>query len=202
MLNLMPAQVDKGMLPVENSLSGTIHKNFDLLLANKDVHIIGEVSIQIRHCLMAQKGIKIEDVKKVLSHPVALAQCQQHISTPPLSCSLPSFSSRPTYPWLVCAAEHGFEQVVTYDTAGSAKMVVDGDMKVRSVATHTRRDNPPALTALGLSLRNRTQRPLPEPLPRSAMGWIFWRRYTSERSGAVCVCACCVRVVCVCCVRA
>ena len=40
-----------------------------VVLANKDVHITGEVSIQIRHCLMARKGVKVEDVKRVLSHP-------------------------------------------------------------------------------------------------------------------------------------
>eukprot|EP01051_Picozoa_sp_SAG22_P016227 SAG22_NODE_2254_length_2781_cov_2.255034_4_plen_211_part_00 len=139
------------MLPVENSLSGTIHKNFDLLLANKDVHITGEVSIQIRHCLMARKGVKVEDVKRVLSHPVALLQVTAAHFAPHIPCfsaacvSLrrrPSHARLPRADTFVCLGcsvvrlqcqqyitENKMEQEVTYDTAGSAKMVVEGEME-------------------------------------------------------------------------
>ena len=71
--------VERGCIPVENSLAGTIHKNYDLLLAHEDLHIVGEVSIPISHCLMANKGVALGEVKRVLSHPVALDQCETFI---------------------------------------------------------------------------------------------------------------------------
>ena len=99
--------VELGCIPVENSLAGTIHKNYDLLVSH-DLHIVGEVTIPISHCLMANRGVKLEDVKVVLSHPVALAQCEGYIKA------------------------QGLEKEVTYDTAGSAEMVMLSGTKDRA----------------------------------------------------------------------
>lgn len=60
-------RVDRAVLPIENSLGGSIHRNYDLLLRHR-LHIVGEVQLAIRHCLLANKGLKIEDLKRVLSH--------------------------------------------------------------------------------------------------------------------------------------
>ena len=84
-------EVECGMIPVENSLAGTIHKNYDLLLKHQ-LHITGEVTIPISHCLLANPGAALEDVKTVRSHPVALEQCERFIK------------------------KHGLRKEVTYDT--------------------------------------------------------------------------------------
>nr|AAT39307.2 prephenate dehydratase family protein [Solanum demissum] len=82
--------VDRAVLPIENSLGGSIHRNYDLLLRYR-LHIVGEVKLAIRHCLLANNGVKIEDLKRVLSHPqacffcfliiyMALAQCENTLT--------------------------------------------------------------------------------------------------------------------------
>jgi prephenate dehydratase len=90
-----------GVLPIENSIGGSIHRNYDLLLSN-DLPIVGEVELPIVHQLLALPGASIERIRRVYSHPQALAQCEKFLLT--LS---------------------GVEIVATYDTAGSAKMVAD-----------------------------------------------------------------------------
>ncbi|MBN1217639.1 MAG: prephenate dehydratase [Anaerolineae bacterium] len=93
-------QVERGILPVENSLMGSIHRNYDLLL-RYELSIVGEVQIPIAHQLIALPGVTLADVKKVYSQPPALAQCEHSLHK-----LLP----------------HA-ERVPTYDTAGSIKMI-------------------------------------------------------------------------------
>lgn len=71
--------VDRAVLPIENSLGGSIHRNYDLLL-RYSLHIVGEVKYAVRHCLLANHGVKIGDLKRVLSHPQALAQCEHTLT--------------------------------------------------------------------------------------------------------------------------
>nr|CAD1841953.1 unnamed protein product [Ananas comosus var. bracteatus] len=71
--------VDRAVLPIENSLGGSIHRNYDLLLRHK-LHIVGEVKYAVRHCLLANRGVKKENLKRVLSHPQALAQCEHNLT--------------------------------------------------------------------------------------------------------------------------
>ncbi|XP_045830249.1 arogenate dehydratase/prephenate dehydratase 2, chloroplastic-like [Trifolium pratense] len=71
--------VDRAVLPIENSLGGSIHRNYDLLLRHR-LHIVGEVKYAVHHCLMANPGVKLENLKRVLSHPQALAQCENTLT--------------------------------------------------------------------------------------------------------------------------
>lgn len=60
--------VDKGVLPIENSVDGSIHRNYDLLLHHR-LHIVGEVELVVNHCLLGLPGVTKEDLTHVLSHP-------------------------------------------------------------------------------------------------------------------------------------
>ena len=88
-----------GILPIENTIGGTIHRNYDLLLEH-DVSIVAEVKLSVVHHLIVNEGTTLEKVKRVYSHPQGLTQCERFLRT-----------------------LKGVEIVATYDTAGSAKMI-------------------------------------------------------------------------------
>ncbi|CAH9121898.1 unnamed protein product [Cuscuta epithymum] len=67
--------VEKAVLPIENSVGGSIHRNYDLLLRHR-LHIVGEVQLAVNHCLLGLPGVRKEELKRVLSHPQALDQCE------------------------------------------------------------------------------------------------------------------------------
>jgi len=60
--------VDKAVLPIENSVAGSIHRNYELLLRHR-LHIVGEVQLRVNHCLLGLPGVRKEELKVVLSHP-------------------------------------------------------------------------------------------------------------------------------------
>ncbi|VFQ98114.1 unnamed protein product [Cuscuta campestris] len=96
--------VDRAVLPIENSLGGSIHRNYDLLLRHH-LHIVGEVKLAIQHCLLASPGVKVKDLRRVLSHPQALAQCENTLT------------------------ELGLVREAVDDTAGAAKYVASHKLK-------------------------------------------------------------------------
>jgi prephenate dehydratase len=71
-------KVNYGVVPIENSLAGSIHQNYDLLLSTA-VTIVGEVVLPIQHCLVAPPKFTLSQLKRVLSHPQALAQCADYL---------------------------------------------------------------------------------------------------------------------------
>ena len=70
--------VDFGMMPIENSQAGSINDTYDLL-AGGSASIVGEVIVPVHHALLALPGTSVEDVHRVISHPQALAQCQDYL---------------------------------------------------------------------------------------------------------------------------
>ena len=93
------------LIPLENSLSGSIHKNYDLLLQHK-LKITREINLQIKHNLITAPGVSFEEINTVFSHPVALEQCNY-------------FFER--FPRLVKRS--------AYDTSGSVKRIVEENLR-------------------------------------------------------------------------
>lgn len=72
-------EADFGMVPIENSLAGSVYDNYDNLSRFPDVTIVGSVTLNIRHSLLAVKGARLDDIKNVYSHPQALSQCKKFL---------------------------------------------------------------------------------------------------------------------------
>jgi len=100
-----------GFVPIENSVAGSIHRNYDHLLAN-DLSIVGEYHLRVSHCLMALPGVSLSEIKRVHSHPQALAQCRGRLRQMEL------------------------ESVAGVDTAGSARLLRErGDRQAAALAS-------------------------------------------------------------------
>ncbi len=97
-------KVKYGVVPVENSIEGSVHEAYDSLITSS-AKIVGEIVLRVVHCLVAMPSTTIGDVRVVYSHPQALAQCRGYL------------------------ASLGAEVKVSYDTAGSVKMIRDDGRK-------------------------------------------------------------------------
>jgi len=82
-----------GIIPIENSLSGSIHENYDLLLQYPDIKIVGEKKIRIIHNLIGFPGTRLTDLKEVYSHPQGLAQCSKFLDTLPNARRVPFYDT-------------------------------------------------------------------------------------------------------------
>jgi chorismate mutase/prephenate dehydratase len=97
-------KVDFGVIPLENSQAGSINETYDLLLAYP-LNIFAEVILRVSHCLMALPGQQLANITTIYSHPQALAQCDEFLG------------------------QLKVEIVPNYDTAGSAKMIREKELK-------------------------------------------------------------------------
>ena len=105
-------ECDYACLPVENSLGGSIHENYDLML-RYDLTICAEHEFRVQHCLLAMPDVKRDDIKYAISHPQALAQCDNYLRG------------------------LGITPIPTYDTAGSAKMISENDLPMSCTPQNT-----------------------------------------------------------------
>jgi prephenate dehydratase len=148
---LSQKDVDAAVIPIENSLAGSVLEHFDLLLEH-DVVVVRETRLRIRHNLIAISGTTIADIDRVFSHPVALAQCRRFL-----------------------AAHTKMKSLAFYDTAGSVKQIVEQrDRHAAAIASEAAahhygaeilesniEDNPENFTRFFLVLRTADARPDP-----------------------------------------
>jgi prephenate dehydratase len=80
---VMAGDVDAGILPVENTLAGSVVASYDALASSDELHAVAEEVVRIRHCLLGPKGARLESIELVESHPVALAQCNVFLARHP-----------------------------------------------------------------------------------------------------------------------
>jgi prephenate dehydratase len=102
---VVAGEVDGAVLPIENSLHGSVAEHYDLLL-ELPVRIERESLLRIRHNVIGMPGVKLAEVRKVMSHPVALSQCRRFL-----------------------AAHPEIEVVPFYDTAGSVKHLMEAGLR-------------------------------------------------------------------------
>ena len=93
------------VIPIENTLAGSIHKNFDLL-ARHSLEIVGETSLRVEHNLIANPGVGLRQIRQIYSHPAALEQCSR-----------------------LLRKLKTIEKISFYDTAGSVKYIRDRRLK-------------------------------------------------------------------------
>ncbi|HID95881.1 MAG TPA: prephenate dehydratase [Candidatus Latescibacteria bacterium] len=94
-----------GIVPIENSLTGSIHENYDLLL-EYELPITGEIKLRIVHNLIANPGVRMDRIRRIYSHPQALSQCKEFLK------------------------KMGQVELITvYDTAAAVRMIRDGQMR-------------------------------------------------------------------------
>jgi len=101
-LALSRERADRALVPIENTLTGSIHENYDRLRASP-FHVIAETRLRIRQCLIGRPGATLGGLRRVASHPVALAQCRGFF-----------------------AAHPEIQAVPAADTAGSVKELMNG----------------------------------------------------------------------------
>jgi len=109
---VVDGQVDVAILPIENTTAGSINDTYDLL-HEKALFVIGEEILPIHHCLLAPEAVELENIRRILSHPQAIAQCSRFLASLP-RCQVVSH----------------------FDTAMSARKVAeDGDLSQAAIAS-------------------------------------------------------------------
>lgn len=102
---VLGGRADAAVLPIENTLHGSVAEHYDLLMA-QPLRIERESLLRVRHNLIAAPGVRLEDIRTILSHPVALAQCRRFLADKAEARALPF-----------------------YDTAGSVRHIVEENLR-------------------------------------------------------------------------
>jgi len=126
--------VDRAVVPIENSLHGSVHSNYDLLDEYR-VRIVGEITLRIRHNLLVLPGVRPNAIRRVSSHPQALGQCRRYL--------------REMLP--------GADIVPAYDTAGAAKMLADSQDRETAVIASGRAAAEYGLETIATSIESNHQ---------------------------------------------
>lgn len=132
-LAVQNGEASYGMIPIENSLAGTVYENYDNLLRFEDLSIIGSIKLRIEHSLLACEGTTIDSIKTVYSHPQGFAQCNDFLSKHP-HWSLVECTSTAN-----AASEVGEKKSTTHAAIASIKAAAPNKLEVLKTGIE---DNP------------------------------------------------------------
>lgn len=147
-------KVHYGIIPLENSLGGSIHQNYDLLLDGK-LSIVGEIYLKVSHYLLSNKNVSRQKIKRVFSHQQALTQCKKYLSKFPYITAVPVSNT--------AAAVQMIKEKKLNDAAAIASMqaAIDFDMRVHAKKiedVHNNQTRFIMLSKKALTIRTRTRR--------------------------------------------
>jgi prephenate dehydratase len=131
--SVVKKECDAGIVPIENSLTGSIHQNVDLML-EFHLSVTGEIILPIRHHLLANAGVRLKDIRKVYSHPQGLQQCSRFLENLP-----------------------DVEQVTVADTAGAARFVAEQKILDGAAIASSRAGRDYGLTVIKKDIENEEQ---------------------------------------------
>lgn len=134
--SVQSGEADYGVIPIENSSTGSIRKSLDLLLA-REVRVIGESKVRVSHTLLGMKGVKLSDIERVYSHPEAISQCEGFLRG------------------------HNWVVIPSLDTAGAARFIAETNDR-RSAAIASER----AASIYGLEVIARNIQDMPVNITR------------------------------------
>jgi prephenate dehydratase len=116
---------DRGVVPIENSLAGSVYEAYDALGAHA-LHVVGETQVRVRHCLVGRPGTTVAQVHRVASHPVALAQCRRFFADHPAVTPVPAYDTAGSVRDLMAgrlAAEGAIGSSLAADLYGAAVLL-------------------------------------------------------------------------------
>jgi prephenate dehydratase len=116
-------RVPSGIIPIENSQTGSIHQNYDQLLESK-LSITGEIFLRVSHYLIANHGVKPHNIKRVFSHPQGLAQCKNHLR------KFPSVECIPVSNTAFAVKKIRDEHLLDAAAVASLQAAIDYDMNI------------------------------------------------------------------------
>ena len=142
-------EADEAVVPIENSLYGSVVDVLDALVDAKRTKIRGELLLPVRHCLIVQPGTKAEDVEKVLSHPQALGQCRSYLANNLPRARQEGAASTAAAVEAVSRGDNTFAAIASGRAAGIYGLeilqegVQDSDVNITRFAVLANEDHPP-----------------------------------------------------------
>lgn len=149
---------DRGVLPIENTMAGSIAGAHDAISAMSGLHVVAETVVAVHHCLLGPRGTTFEQITTVLCHPVALAQCQKFFA------ENPQLEVHPSYDTAGAAMDVSKVADPAFAAVASRRAALHYDLQVLKSDIEDRSDNQTRFLAL-----SRAPMPLPEGTPARTM---------------------------------
>ncbi len=162
--------VELGVLPIENTLAGSVLASYDAIVAEPNIHAVGEAVVPIHHCVLGMAGASLDTLRTVESHPVALAQCASFFA------SHPAVSQRAAYDTAGAAADVAAAQDRTRGALASRIAAARHGLAVLAADVEDRADNQTRFLLL-----SRT----PSVLPNDARARTLLVMTTENRPGSL-----------------
>lgn len=149
---------DRGVLPIENTMAGSIAGAHDAISAMEGLHVVAETVVAVHHCLLATPGTTFEQITTVLCHPVALAQCQLFFA------ENPQLEVHPSYDTAGAAMDVSKVADPAFAAVASRRAAMHYDLQVLRSDIEDRADNQTRFLTL-----SRAPMPLPDGTPARTM---------------------------------